>query len=57
MVKPFFRGSRKKWLLSVGMVKMVMTGRLGMHVKNPLSCPDNGAISPSLPEEMRHIFM
>jgi hypothetical protein len=33
MVKPFFRGFRKNWLLGIGVVKMVTTGRLGMHLQ------------------------
>jgi len=33
MVKPFFRGSPKKWLPDSRMAKMVTTGRLLMHLQ------------------------
>ena len=34
LVKPFFRGSREKWLLGIKMDKMVTRGRLGIHLQN-----------------------
>jgi hypothetical protein len=36
VVKPFFRGTRKKCLLGIGMDKMVTTGRLLLHLQRAL---------------------
>ena len=33
LVKPIFRDCREKWLLAIGMAKMVTTGRPRMHLQ------------------------